>query len=91
MPDQPLQPFAPPSNVLENLHIASVVTPTQIVWWMLYAVCFYWAVYTLVAAYHWFRYSHASWLTVPAIAVHLVVSYALIVYALTGTLALPFL
>lgn len=88
MPSQPLQPFAPPTNVFEKLQSFGV-TPTQIVWWILYAVCFYWVIYTLVASYHWFRYSHASWLTVPAIALHLVVSYILIVYALTGAFLIP--
>lgn len=91
MPNEPLQPFAPPTGVAENLHRIMGITPTEIVWWILYAVCFYWVIYTLVAVYHWFRYSHASWLTLPAVALHLLVSYTLIVYALTGNFIIPFL
>lgn len=52
--------------------------------WGLYAVFAFWALYTLIAIYHWLKYSHASWLAFPAIAVHLVVSVALISYALSG-------
>lgn len=91
MPDQPLQPFAPPTAFLDALHLSGIVTATQLVWWFLYAICFFWVVYTLVATYHWVRYSHGAWLALPAIALHLVVSYALIVYALTGAFMIPFL
>ncbi len=92
MPDQPLQPFAPPTGTFEALHLPSnLVTAEKVVWGILYTVCFYWMVYTIVASYHWFRYSHASWLAIPAIALHLVVSYTLIVYALTGAFIIPIL
>jgi len=54
--------------------------------WALYAVFAFWAVYTIIAVYHWLKYSHASWVAFPAIAVHLFISFALIAYALSGTL-----
>jgi len=91
MSDQPLQPFSPPTALFQSLHLTGIVSQEHVVWGILFLVCVYWLVYTIVASYHWFRYSHATWLTVPAIAVHLMISYALIVYALTGTLTIPFL
>lgn len=82
MPDQPLHPFAPPTLLLSYLpHGLSVGI---LVTWALYAVLAFWAVYTLVAIYHWLKYSHASWVALPAIAAHVLVSFALISYALSG-------
>ncbi|MHB8913922.1 MAG: hypothetical protein ACYC4I_02855 [Minisyncoccota bacterium] len=82
MPTQPLRPFAPPTLLLsylpDGISIGTLVT------WALYAVFAFWLVYTLVAAYHWLRYSHASWVAFPAIAAHLLVSFALMSYALSG-------
>ena len=43
-----------------------------------------WVIYTLIAAYHWFRYGHQSWVAVPALALHIFVSGAIIIYMLTG-------
>jgi len=50
----------------------------------LYAVLAFWAIFSLVAMYHWLKYSNASWVAYPAIAVHIVVSVALVSYALSG-------
>jgi len=47
-------------------------------------VFFVWVAYTLVAAYHWFRYGHRSYLTVPALAVHVVVSGMLMLLTTAG-------
>ncbi|MEK7604682.1 MAG: hypothetical protein AAB442_02725 [Patescibacteria group bacterium] len=82
MPGQPLQPFAPPNMILGNL--PGGLTSGMLITWGWYAVCAFWVVYTLVAIYHWIKYSHASWVMVPAIALHLLVSSSLIVYAFTG-------
>lgn len=84
MPDQPLQPFSPPSALFAQLHLPSFLSAGALMTWALYAVFAFWAVYTLVAVYHWLKYSHASWVAFPAIAVHLVVSVALMSYALSG-------
>lgn len=43
-----------------------------------------WLIYTIVAAYHWFRYNHQSWLAVPAVALHVFVSGLLIFYIASG-------
>ena len=82
MPDQPLQPFAPPAALFSYLPKGfSTATAAA---WALYAVFAFWAVYSFVAAYHWLKYSHASWVAFPAIAVHILVSLALMSYALSG-------
>lgn len=43
-----------------------------------------WAIYTLAAIYHWVRYGRDSWISWPAIAAHLVVSAALMIFAVSG-------
>ncbi|MBU6388295.1 hypothetical protein KGQ72_00185 [Patescibacteria group bacterium] len=83
MTDQPLQPFAPPAALLH--YLPNGLSAGVAVTWLLYAVFAFWAVYTLVAIYHWLKYSHASWVAFPAIAVHLLVSFALMSYALSGS------
>lgn len=82
MPDQPLQPFSPPSSLTALLPAG--VSAGAAVEWALYIVFAFWAVYTLVAIYHWLQYSHASWVAFPAIGAHLFISFALIAYALSG-------
>ena len=88
MSDQPLQPFSPPTELLVQFNIP--YSTGLLVEWALYAVFAFWAVYTVVAIYHWLRYSHTAFLAFPAIAVHLYISFALMSYALTGNpLLLP--
>lgn len=84
MPDVPLQPFAPPTALLQQFNISGLPSSGATVEWTLYAVFAFWAVYTLVAIYHWLRYSHASWVAFPAMAVHILVSLCLMSYALIG-------
>lgn len=84
MPDQPLQPFSPPTALLSNLHIRGIPWGT-VMTWILYAIFAFWAVYTFIAIFHWLKYSHASWVAFPAIALHIVVSLALISYILNGS------
>ena len=82
MLDQPLQPFAFPSTLLS--YLPDGLSAGIIITWVLYAVFVFWAIYTIVAIYHWLTYSHASWIAFPAIALHLFASFALISYALSG-------
>ena len=84
MSDQPLQPFAPPTSMLA--YLPDGVSAGAVVEWALYIVFAFWAIYTLVAIYHWLKYSHASFVAFPAIALHLFISFALMTYALSGTL-----
>jgi hypothetical protein len=81
MSDAPLQPF-PHIGIVQFL--PGGLSGGVIVMWVLYAIFAFWAVYTLVAIYHWLKYSHASLVAVPAIALHLALSFALMSYALTG-------
>ena len=84
MPTQPLRPFSPPTELFKQLHLPSTVSGGTITTWVLYAVFALWTLYTLVAVYHWLKYSHASWVAFPAIATHLVISFALMSYTLSG-------
>lgn len=85
MPTQPLQPFTPPAQVLGHLPVGAIPAGTMLTWF-LYLVFALWLVYTLVIIYHWLKYSHDSHLMFPAIGLHLIVSFGLMVYALTGTI-----
>jgi len=82
MVDQPLQPFAPPTALLA--YLPNGVSVGVVVEWALYVVFAFWALYTAIAIYHWLKYSHASWVAFPAMAVHLYISFALMSYALSG-------
>jgi hypothetical protein len=44
-----------------------------------------WLIYTLILAYHWFRYSHAPLVALPALFTHVVISFACMVLALSGS------
>ncbi len=44
----------------------------------------WWAVFTFVAAYHWLRYGRESWIAVPALALHFIVSAWIFVFATGG-------
>lgn len=80
----PLQPFSPPSSLLAHLP-GGVLSAGVAVQWFLFIVFAFWAIYTLVAVYHWLAYSHASNIAFPAIGIHLFVSLSLMAYALSGT------
>jgi len=85
MPDQPLQPFTSPFALFDRLRFSgSLPADGEMVIWALYAVFAFWAVYTIVAIYHWLKYSNASWIAFPSMAIHLYVSFALMSYALSG-------
>lgn len=86
MTDQPLQPFALPA-MFNQLQLSGAITPNIVMVWVLYAVFAFWTIYTLVAIYHWLKYSHASLIAFPAIAAHLFVSFALMSYALSGNVS----
>ena len=85
MPDQPLQPFALPADLSSFFPNGLNISAGATVEWALYAVFAFWALYTVVAIYHWLKYSHASWVAFPAMVVHLFISFALMSYALSGS------
>ncbi len=82
MVDQPLQPFSLPTSL--TAFLPNGVSVGVMVEWTLYVVFAFWALYTIIATYHWLKYSHASWVAFPAIAAHLLVSFALMSYTLSG-------
>jgi len=84
MPTEPLQPFAPPLGITFDLP-ANLSPHTIIAWFLVFAVL-YWIVYTIIAIYHWFTYSHKAKIAYPAIVVHLVVSFVLVNLAISGLL-----
>lgn len=87
MVDQPLAPFNPPA-FLQSLPGGAAALDTLITW-LLYVAILAWMVYTLIAVYHWIKYSHAARIAVPAIALHLFVSFILVSFSLTGAFMLP--
>jgi hypothetical protein len=86
MSEQPLQPFHPPTSFTAFFPAGASLSLVSKI--LLGLVFIFWAVYTIVAIYHWFKYSHASLVAIPAIAAHLCVSFALIALTLTGALSL---
>lgn len=85
MPSEPLRPFSPPTDLLNQFNLPSTISAGTLTVWVLYVVFAFWAIYTLVAVYHWLKYSHASWVAFPAIAAHFFVSIAFMSYALSGS------
>jgi hypothetical protein len=86
MPNQPLQPFAPPTLILA--HLPGMLSYNTVVVWLFCFVLVFWMIYSLVAIYHWLKYSHASWVALPAIGIHLFVSLVFIAFALSGVMFL---
>jgi hypothetical protein len=84
MSDAPLQPF--PENTNLSYALPAGIDAHTVVTWLFYVVIVYWLGYSLIAAYHWVIYSHRSIVAIPAVAVHIVVSLALIGYIVSGLL-----
>lgn len=85
MLEQPLQPFALPTGVFEKLSLAGIVSPTLLIQWTLITLLVFWALYTLIAIYHWLRYAHNLLAAISSIALHLFVSYAIVIFALSAS------
>ncbi len=86
MPPQPLQPFAPPTELLKHFNLPTSVSTGTLVVWALLAVFTVWILFTAVAVYHWLKYSHAARITFPAIGIHLGISFLLMMFILSGAL-----
>ncbi len=71
-------PLFDPGPVLASLDAGKVVA---VIAWFMFVL---WVVYTVVAAYHWLRYSHRSSIAIPALITHVVVSLALALFAVSG-------
>lgn len=71
-------PFDKPLFTLPSPAFSGILT---VVFFLVFAA---WAIYTVVIAYHWFRYGHRSWLAIPAIVAHVVVSGMCILMIASG-------
>lgn len=56
------------------------IDPSRYLTILFFIVFAVWATYTVIAAYHWFKYGHRSWLAVPAIGIYVFVSGLAILY-----------
>jgi hypothetical protein len=75
----PLNPFPSiPGSISTSINTTAFIPVVFLIAFVL------WLLYSCVAAYHWFRYGHRSWLAVPAIAVHIFVSSFLMLYMMSG-------
>ena len=77
MPTEPLEPLAPPAFLAS----ASAEGIVSLAFLVLFVV---WSIYTLISAYHWLRYGHRSAVAIPALLIHVVVSWLLAGYAASG-------
>jgi len=77
---EPLTPVSSPFALFGKLGISG----HEVALVLFLVVALFWALYTLVVIYHWVRYSHASKVAMPAIALYLVGSCVFIVLALSG-------
>lgn len=71
-------PFSQPAISLPSMDFGSILT---VLFLLVFAI---WAIYTVIVAYHWFRYGHQSWLALPAIGAHLVISALCILMIASG-------
>ena len=78
MAEEPLTPFHAPVGL--NIDISAGAVGG----WLFFFAFILWSLYTLVACYHWVKYSHAAAVAYPAITLHLIVSAAIVLYALSG-------
>lgn len=82
MDDAPLQGVSSPFDAFAPL--LAYVPLAQIVP-VLFALLFiFWAVYTAIAAYHLLRYGHGFSVAVPALITHVIVSFLIAIFAVSG-------
>ncbi|MFA9263045.1 MAG: hypothetical protein ACEQSB_06920, partial [Undibacterium sp.] len=62
----------------------SHIDASQVVSVLLALLFIVWAVYTIVASYHWLRYGHNSTVAIPALVVHIAMSGYLALFAISG-------
>lgn len=75
-PSVPAVPNYLPLFTAPNLETVLAVVVTVVFIW--------WAIFTLVAGYHMLRFARDSWITVPALVLHLFVSGWIFVFATGG-------
>lgn len=77
MPTAPAS-FTGPLSALPAVNLETVLAVVMTL------VFIWWAIFTLVVIYHWFRYARDSWVTVPVLVLHVVVSGWIFVFAIGG-------
>ncbi len=78
----PIQPISSISSPLTPLF--SHINFSQVIAVVFALFFLFWLIYTLVASYHWLKYSHKSSVAIPAIITHILVSGFLALYAVSG-------
>ncbi len=76
----PLDPF--PNTWIGT--VPSGVSVSTVVTVLFFIVFTLWALYTAIVSFHWFRYAHQSWLTVPILALYFFVSGFLLLFMVSG-------
>ncbi len=77
MEDPAVQPF----TVFDLVRLIDIGKVVSIAFAILFVI---WAIYTVIAGYHWLRYGHSSAVAIPALITHVVVSWLLAGYAVSG-------
>lgn len=71
----PTEVFGP---LFASLDMTTIISIAALI---LFAI---WALYTVIASYHLLRYGHRSAVAVPAIITHVLVSFSLALFAVSG-------
>lgn len=81
-----MQPASAPQGiVIPSFSLFSGAISAETALAVIFTLIFiWWAVFTAVAAYHWLRYGRESWVAVPALALHFIVSGWIFVFATGG-------
>lgn len=77
MPSEPLTPFT-------GLPFELTISGSAFMGWAILIALIFWTIYTIIAIYHWIKFSHAAAVAYPAIALHLIVSGGIALFALSG-------
>jgi hypothetical protein len=75
----PLELPTPFSSAFDN-----VISQQEILTIVLLLVFIVWLIYTFIVMYHWIRYGHRSWIVMPVLATHVIISAALFLMAISG-------
>ena len=66
-----------------GIHVSALAV-SEVIPVLFFLVFFIWVIYTLIASYHWLRYSNNTTLALSAITAHIIVSLMLAVYTVSG-------
>ncbi|MBU1754755.1 hypothetical protein KKH81_00520 [Patescibacteria group bacterium] len=72
------------SSSISVISLASLFSSPEVLAILFTLIFIVWVIYSIIAGYHWVRYGYDSWMSTPAIAVHLFISGVLMIYAVSG-------